>query len=320
MTAGNPIIWAIFGIIILVALLFDLFLLKGSQPTAMRIRTALSWSIFWIVLALLFNFGLWVFLNKTTHSTFANLSALNFMTGYLIEKALSVDNLFVFLMIFSTFNIPPHLQRRVLLFGVFGAIIMRLIMIIVGVGLIQKFSWILYIFGLFLLVTGFKMFLSSAPKNAMSQSKILLFLKRHVRVTPSFEGEKFFVRQNKLLYATPLFLALILIEISDLIFATDSIPAIFAITQDPFIIVTSNIFAILGLRALYFLLAGMLERFHYLRYGLALILCLIGVKLLLNEHYHLSPVYTLIMITIILTGSVIASLFFPALKKDSHRA
>lgn len=244
-------------------------------------KKALLWTLFWISLALLFNLGVWVLMGHD--------AAITFLSGYLLEKSLSVDNLFVFLMIFTSFKIPAAQQRKVLTYGIWGAIIMRAIMIFAGVALVQRFSWILYLFGAFLLFAGFKIAFSKDEAKDMQESKINHFLTKHFRLSTFWQ-------------------VLLLIEFSDILFATDSIPAIFAITQDPFIIFTSNIFAILGLRALYFVVADIIDRFCYLHYGLALILMLIGIKLLLAEYIHLSPLITLAVIISILAVSILASL------------
>ncbi len=307
MGIGSSGLWIGFGILVVGILLLDLFVLGGNKAHAMKMKEATAWSIFWVSLALCFNFVLWIILKKTHPLTVANESALNFLSGYLIEKALSVDNLFVFLMIFGSFKVPAIYQRRVLLYGVFGAIVLRALMIGLGVGLIREFSWILYVFGGFLIFTGGRMAFSSDAEKDPEKSHLVVFLEKHLQMVKVFHGNRFFIRENGRLYATPLFLVLILIEGCDLLFATDSIPAIFAITQDPFIVFTSNIFAIMGLRALYFLLAGMMNRFHYLRYGLALILVLIGIKLLIGGVYHVPSWVTLIVLAVILLGSVMVS-------------
>lgn len=299
--------WIGFGLLVVGILLLDLFVLGGNKVHAMKMKEAVAWSAFWVGLAFAFNLALWLVLKKTHPLAIANESALNFLSGYLIEKALSVDNLFVFLMIFASFKVPAIYQRRVLLYGVFGAIVLRAVMIGLGVGLIREFSWILYVFGGFLIFTGGRMACSSDAEKDPQKSHLVRFLEKHLRMVKEFEGARFFIRKNGRLYATPLFLVLILIEGCDLLFATDSIPAIFAITQDPFIVFTSNIFAIMGLRALYFLLAGMMNRFHYLRYGLALILVLIGAKLLMGGIYHVPSWVTLATLAVILAGSVMMS-------------
>lgn len=238
----------------------------------------------------------------------ANRKALEFFTGYLIEQTLSVDNMFVFVMIFTYFAVPPELQRRVLLYGVIGAIVMRAGMILAGVWLVSEFAWILYVFGLFLVVTGIKMLVMADKKPDLEKNPVLRWLRGHMRITPGFHGEAFFVRIDGLRYATPMFLVLMMIEVSDLVFAVDSIPAIFAVTTDPFIVFTSNIFAIMGLRALYFLLADMADRFHLLKYGLALVLVFIGGKMLVMPWFHMPVQWSLLIVGTIILISVIISL------------
>jgi tellurite resistance protein TerC len=304
-------LWIFFSILVLGMLALDLLVLGGGKAREMSIRRALGLSLFWIVLALLFNAGLWIYVNQTHGRILADETALNFLTGYLVEKSLSVDNLFIFLMIFTSFHIPKNLQKRVFTYGIFGAIILRGIMIALGATLVSEFSWILYLFGAFLLLTGIKMAFSKNVHHEIKDGLLIRLCKKYMRVTEGLRGERFFVIENGLRHVTPLFLVLLLIEFSDLAFATDSIPAIFAITQDPFIVFSSNIFAILGLRALYFVLAGMLERFTYLHYGLALILALIGLKLLIAPFYHVSSVMTLLSVFFILLCSVMLSLLFP---------
>lgn len=228
--------------------------------------------------------------------------------GYLIEQTLSVDNMFVFVMIFTYFAVPPELQRRVLLYGVLGAIVMRAAMILGGVWLVSEFAWVLYVFGLFLVVTGIKMLVMAEQKPDLEKNPLLRWLRGHMRITPGFHGDAFFVRINGLRYATPMFMVLMMIEVSDLVFAVDSIPAIFAVTTDPFIVFTSNIFAIMGLRALYFLLADMAERFHLLKYGLALVLVYIGGKMLVMPWFHIPVQWSLPIVGSIILISVILSL------------
>jgi tellurite resistance protein TerC len=255
-----------------------------------------------------FNLLLWKYLTYTTSPTIANQKAMEFFTGYLIELSLSVDNMFIFIMIFSYFAIPAEYQRRVLLYGVLGAIIMRLVMILIGVILVTKFHWILYLFGLLLFITGIKMLIFANAKLDLQQSPVLRWMRKHLRITETLYEEKFILYQNKLLYVTPLLLVLVLIEMSDLIFALDSIPAIFAITEDPFIIFTSNIFAILGLRALYFFLANIAERFYFLKYGIALILIFIGFKMII-AYWLKIPIYAALgVVAAILIASIIISL------------
>lgn len=236
----------------------------------------------------------------------ADPQALAFLTGYLIEKALAVDNVFVWLMLFSYFAVPASLQRRVLVYGVLGAIILRTIMIFAGSWLITQFEWLLYVFGAFLLFTGVKMALAKEDETGIGEKPLVKWIRSHLRMTDKIESEHFFVRKNGLLFATPLLLVLILVELSDVIFAVDSIPAIFAVTTDPFIVLTSNLFAILGLRAMYFLLAGAAERFSMLKYGLSVILVFIGIKMLIVDFYHipiaisLGVVFGILIVTLII--------------------
>lgn len=238
----------------------------------------------------------------------ANTTALEFITGYLIEKALAVDNVFIWLMLFGFFAVPAELQKRVLLYGVLGAIVMRTVMIFAGAWLISQFHWILYVFGAFLLVTGVKMYWFADEKPDLERNPVVRWLRRHMNISTGFDGQNFFTWQDGVRYATPLFLALVLVEASDLIFAVDSIPAIFAITTDPFIVLTSNIFAILGLRAMYFLLAGVADRFSLLKYGLAVVLMFIGVKMLLIDVYKIPVGFSLAVVAVIIGASVWASL------------
>ena len=253
---------------------------------------------------------LWWHLDGAVGREIANRKALEFFTGYLIEQALSVDNMFVFVMIFTYFAVPPELQRRVLLYGVLGAIAMRAVMILGGVWLVSEFAWVLYVFGLFLVVTGIKMLVMADQKPDLDQNPLLRWLRGHMRITPGFHGQAFFVHINGLRYATPMCLVLVMIEASDLVFAVDSIPAIFAVTTDPFIVFTSNIFAVMGLRALYFLLADMAERFHLLKYGLALVLIYIGGKMLAMPWFHMPVQWSLSIVGSIILMSVVLSLKF----------
>ena len=250
-------------------------------------KQAASWSLVWVSLSLLFNFGFWYYLNETAGRAVADTQALAFLTGYLIEKALAVDNVFVWLMLFSYFAVPANLQRRVLIYGVLGAIVLRTIMIFAGSWLVSQFQWLLYLFGAFLLFTGIKMALAKEDDSAIGDKPLVKWLRSRLRMTDSLEGERFFVRRNGILFATPLVLVLILVELSDVIFAVDSIPAIFAVTTDPFIVLTSNLFAIMGLRAMYFLLANVAERFSMLKYGLSVILVFIGIKMLIIDFFHI---------------------------------
>ncbi len=300
--------WVGFIGFVLIMLALDLYAFGGKKAHKMPVREALAWSILWITLSLVFNGLLWWYLDGSLGRVLANEKALEFLTGYLLEKSLSVDNIFVFLMIFSYFSVPPEYQRRVLLYGVLGAIVMRAVMILAGVWLVQQFAWVLYLFGVFLVGTGIKMLIFADHQPDLAQNPLLRWLRGHMRVTDDFQAEKFFVWRAGVRYATPLFLVLVLIEVSDLVFAVDSIPAIFAITTDPFIVFTSNIFAIMGLRALYFLLADMNERLHLLKYGLALVLVFVGAKMLIAYWYHLPVWISLSVVGAILISSAIASL------------
>ena len=300
--------WAGFIIFVLAMLALDLFVFGGRKIHRVHVKEALAWVVAWVSLALAFAGLLWWYLNDAYGADVARTKTLQFLAGYLIEQSLSVDNMFVFVMIFGFFAVPPELQRRVLLYGVLGAIVMRAGMILAGVWLVQEFEWILYGFGAFLVVTGVKMLVFAEQQPDLDQNPLLRWLRGHLRITPEFHGEAFFVRENGLLWATPMFLVLVLIEASDLVFAVDSIPAIFAVTTDPFIVFTSNIFAIMGLRALYFLLADMADRFHLLKYGLAIVLVFIGGKMLALPWYHMPIQWSLSIVAAIIFISVVASL------------
>lgn len=300
--------WAGFIIFVLAMLALDLFVFGGRKAHRVSVKEALAWVVAWICLALTFAGLLWWYLNDTQGAEIAQRKTLEFLAGYLIEQSLSVDNMFVFVMIFGYFAVPPELQRRVLLYGVLGAIVMRAGMILAGVWLVNQFAWILYVFGAFLVITGIKMLIFADAEPDLEKNPLLRWLRGHLRITPGFHGESFFVRQNGVLWATPMFLVLVLIEASDVVFAVDSIPAIFAVTTDPFIVFTSNIFAIMGLRALYFLLADMADRFHLLKYGLAIVLVFIGGKMLAMPWFHMPIQWSLSIVGIIILTSVIASL------------
>ena len=255
-TVGTPLLWGGFAVVVAIMLAIDLLLQGRRGAHAMTMKQAAAWSLVWVTLSLLFNAAFWWYLVQTEGRAVADPQALAFLTGYLIEKSLAVDNVFVWLMLFSYFSVPAALQRRVLVYGVLGAIVLRTIMIFTGSWLISQFDWILYIFGAFLLFTGVKRALAHEDESGIGDKPLVRWLRGHLRMTDTIDNEHFFVRKNGLLYATPLMLVLILVELSDVIFAVDSIPAIFAVTTDPFIVLTSNLFAILGLRAMYFLLAG----------------------------------------------------------------
>lgn len=300
--------WTGFIAFVLAMLALDLFVFGGAHAHRVSPREALAWTLAWASLATLFGIGLWWFLDGSFGREVANRKALEFFTGYLIEQSLSVDNMFVFAMIFGYFAVPPELQRRVLLFGVLGAIVMRTAVIVAGIWLIAEFSWVLYVFGLFLLVTGAKMLIFASHSPNLERNPLVHLMRKTMRITPDYRGEAFFVRIGGLLHATPMFVVLLLIEATDLVFAVDSIPAIFAVTTDPFIVFTSNIFAIMGLRALYFLLADMAERFYYFKYGLAIVLMVIGGKMLAAPWFHVPVQWSLAVVGFILVASVCASL------------
>lgn len=307
-TIGEPWMWGAFIVFVLAMLALDLFALGGRHAHKVSVKEAAIWSVVWVSLALLFNAGLWWYLNGAYGQAIANQKALEFFSGYLIEKSLSVDNVFVFLLIFGSFHIAAEHQRRVLVFGVLGAIVMRAIMILAGAWIVREFNWVLYIFGAFLVVTGIRMLVSAEKEPDLENNPVLKFARRHLRISTENHGEKFMVMKDGVRYFTPLFLVLILIEVSDLIFAVDSIPAIFAITTDPFIVFTSNIFAIMGLRALYFLLADVADRFHLLKFGLAFVLTFIGIKMLIMPWYHVPLAASLTIVAVLIGMSVIASL------------
>lgn len=300
--------WTGFIAFVIAMLALDLFVFGGRKAHRVHVKEALAWVIAWVGLALAFAGLLWWYLNDTQGAEVAQRKTLEFLAGYLIEQSLSVDNMFVFVMIFTYFAVPPELQRRVLLYGVLGAIVMRAGMILAGVWLVAQFAWILYVFGAFLVITGIKMLIFAEHEPDLERNPLLRWLRGHLRITPDFHGESFFVRQNGILWATPMFLVLVLIEASDLVFAVDSIPAIFAVTTDPFIVFTSNIFAIMGLRALYFLLADMADRFRLLKYGLAIVLVFIGGKMLAMPWFHMPIQWSLAIVGSIIAVSVVASL------------
>lgn len=308
-TIGTWWMWAGFFALVILMLLLDLLLLRGGKQHRVSLKEAAVWSAVWVVVALLFCAGLWWYLDTTSGRDFANEKALEFLTGYLIEKSLAVDNVFVWLMIFSFFAIPIELQRRVLLYGVIGAIVMRTVMVLLGSWLIAQFHWVLYLFGAFLVITGIKMVWFAKEEPNLEANPVVRWVRRHYPVTPQLEGERFFVLRDGVRYATPLMLVLVLVEITDLIFAVDSIPAIFAVTTDPFVVLTSNVFAILGLRAMYFLLADFADRFVFLKYGLAAILVFIGGKMLLLEVIKIPVLLSLGVVALILVVAVSASLY-----------
>lgn len=296
----TPIIfWLIFNGFVLIMLALDLGVFH-RKTHEVSLKEALTWTFVWIFLALIFNTIIFYWKGQQ--------SALEFFTGYLVEKALSVDNIFVFIMIFTYFQIPSKYQHKVLFWGIIGALIMRVIFIFAGVALIERFHFTIYIFGALLIYTGYKMFFHNNAKIEPDKNPLLRFSKKFIPVTPHLHEDNFFVKLNGQRFATPLFLVLILIETTDLIFAVDSIPAILAITQDQFIVYTSNVFAILGLRSLYFALAGVVHRFWLLSYGLALVLVFVGIKMLIIDLYKIPIEWSLVFIATIITASIFVSL------------
>lgn len=299
-TIGNLGLYLAFFAIVAVMLIIDFIGFKQKEGQPVQIRTAAYWSVAWVSAAMLFAGGLWLYLQQTAGIALANQKTMEYLAGYLLEKSLAIDNVFVWLMIFAAFTIPPALQRKVLLYGVLGAIVLRTLFIFIGAWFVQEFSWVLYIFGAFLVYTGFKFLKGHQEDPNIEDIALLKWLRKHMRITPHLEEHKFFVRQNGLLWATPLFLVLILVEASDVIFAVDSIPAIFAVTSDPFIVLTANLMAILGLRAMFFLLAGAASKMHYLPYGLGIILLFIGSKMLMLDVFHMPIWISLGFIVIVL--------------------
>ena len=303
--------WIGFNAVILVLLALDLGVFN-RKAHAVTVREAFCWSVLWVSLAALF--GLWI------GRSMGHQSMLEFYAGYLVEQALSVDNLFVFILIFGYFKIAPMLQHRVLFWGILGALVLRGVMIGVGAALIASFHWIIYVFGAFLVVTGIRMAFGGVADIEPEANPVIRLVRRFVPITARFHGERFFVREaltaggRVRLVATPLFLVLVLVETTDVVFAVDSIPAIFGITQRPFLVYTSNVFAILGLRSMYFVLAGVISTFHLLKYGLAIVLAFVGVKMLLSEVYPLDIGLSLAVVAGVLLASVVLSLWIPPRK------
>lgn len=299
-TIGNLGLYLGFFGIVAVMLAIDFLGFRQKQGQEVQLRTAAYWSIAWVSVASLFGAGLWLYLQQTVGVSIANQKVMEYFAGYLLEKSLAIDNVFVWLMIFAAFAIPPALQRQILLYGVLGAIVLRTIFIFIGAWFVQEFSWVLYIFGAFLVYTGFKFLKGQDNDPNIEDMSILKWLRKHLRITPQLQGDRFFVRQNGVLWATPLFLVLVLVEASDVIFAVDSIPAIFAVTSDPFIVLTANLMAILGLRAMFFLLSGAASKMHYLPYGLGIILLFIGFKMLMLDVFHMPIWISLGFIVVVL--------------------
>ncbi len=302
-------LWVGFNVFVLFLLALDLGVFH-RKAHAVSMKEALIWSIIWISLSLLFNLVIYLYWDvMVPNSSYTNgEAALAFLTGYLIEKSLSVDNIFVFILIFSYFAVPDQYQHRVLFWGILGALIMRGTLILVGSVLLDTFHWIIYVFGAFLVFTGIRMARQQDEELKPEENPVVKFFRRFVPVTENYEDDKFFIRRAGKLFATPLFLVLLVVESTDLVFAVDSIPAIFAITRDPFIVYTSNVCAILGLRALYFLLANVMHQFEYLKLGLAVVLSFIGVKMLLIDLYKIPVAVSLTVVASVLTISIVASI------------
>jgi tellurite resistance protein TerC len=295
--------WIGFNLFVLAMLALDLGVFH-RRAHVVSLREAITWTVVWISLAMIFNLGLWYLAGPQ--------KALEFFTGYLIEYSLSVDNIFVFALLFSYFAVPAKYQHRVLFWGILGALVMRAVMIIAGTLLIAKFAWIIYVFGGFLILTGIKMIVKKEEEIHPENNPVVRWFKRLMPVTAGYREDKFFVRENGVRMATPLFVVLLLVEVSDLIFAVDSIPAIFAVTTDPFIVYTSNVFAILGLRSLYFALSGVMDKFHYLKVGLGVVLTFVGVKMLLaHTAWKIDTLVSLGVIVLILAAAVVMSLLRP---------
>jgi len=305
----HPWLWVGFHLFVFAMLALDLGVFH-RKAHVVSFRESLTWTVVWISLALLFNLGIWHFRGEQP--------ALEFLTGYLIEYSLSMDNVFVFALIFSYFGVPQEYRHRVLFWGILGALVMRALMIGLGVALIAKFAWIIYVFGAFLIVTGIKMIVKRDEEIHPERNPVVRLFRRFVPVTSDYRGQHFVVREAGRLVATPLLLVLVLVEVSDLIFAVDSIPAIFAVTRDPFIVYTSNVFAILGLRSLYFVLGGVIDKFHLLKVGLGVVLSFVGVKMLLaHTAWKIDTAVSLGVIAVVLAASIVLSLVFP---KKPHEA
>ncbi len=299
----TTLLWIGFILFVLLMLALDLGVFHRKSHKV-SLRESVIWSIVWVSLALIFNAGVWYFSGST--------KALEFLTGYLIELSLSVDNLFVFALLFTYFAVPQEYQHRVLFWGILGALVMRAIMIGAGVYLLSHFAWLIYVFGAFLIVTGIKMLLNKGEEIHPEKNPLVRLVRRFLPVTKTYEGDKFLVRNQGRLMATPLLLVLVLVEGTDLVFVVDSIPAIFAVTTDPFIVYTSNVFAIMGLRSLYFALSGVMDKFHYLKVGLGVVLAFVGVKMLLGHSpYKIDTLVSLGVILTVLVTSVVASLLRP---------
>jgi tellurite resistance protein TerC len=311
MGTGSPVMWGTFLAFVVVALAVDFSAMRSQGAHRVGMREAAIWSLVWVLVSFLFVAWLWWRLRGSLGPEIANSKALEFVTGYLVEKALAVDNIFVFLMVFTYFSVPAEFQKRVLMIGIMGAIVLRAVLILVGAWLLEEFHWLLYVFGAFLVLTGVKMWWAAGQEPDLGSNPVLRWINARFRISPDFDGEKFFTVRDGVRMATPLFVVIVMVALVDLIFAVDSIPAIFAITLDPFIVLTSNVFAILGLRAMYFLLAGMHEKFHLLSYGLALILGFIGTKMLIMGVYKIPVAWSLGATVLILVATMVLSVLVP---------
>ena len=310
-TIGSPLLWTAFAVVVVLALLVDLVLMRHGGPHKVTFKEATWWSLGWVILALAFNLWLWWYSGQQMGAEAGNRIGMEFLTGYLVEKSLAVDNIFVFLMIFTYFAVPEEQKQRVLVIGIIAAIVLRAILIFAGAFLLAKFHWILYVFGAFLLLTGIKMIMAAGKAPDLEQNPLLRWLTAHVPMTRGYHGSALSVLEGGKRLYTPLFIVIVMIGITDVIFAVDSIPAIFAITDDPFIVLTSNVFAVLGLRAMFFLLQGMADRFHLLPYGLALVLMFIGAKMLLVDVYKIPIAVSLGIVAATIGTTIALSLLRP---------
>ena len=292
-------LWGGFVLFIVLMLALDLGVFH-KENHEIKLKEALMWTMFWVSLALIFNIGIYHFMGSE--------KALQFLTGYLIEESLSIDNVFVFMLVFSYFKVPPKYQHKILFWGILGAMLMRITFILSGILLIEKFHWIIFVFGGFLVITGIRLAFQDEISIKPDSNPVIRLFKRFFRITDTYHKDKFFIRENGVLLATPMMVVLIFIEVSDLIFAVDSIPAILAITSDPFIVFTSNVFAILGLRSLFFAISAISKYFIYLKYGLAAILTYVGTKMLVSDYYKIDPLYSLLVILAILSLSIFTSM------------
>ena len=310
-TIATPALWFVFGLIVVIALVIDFVVLRAGGTHKVAFKEAALWSVAWIALAMLFNLGLWYWLGGHVSAEVANETALQFLAGYLVEKALAVDNIFVFLLIFSRFGVSAELQKHALMIGILGAILLRAILIFVGAALIQRYHWILYFFGAFLIYTGIQMVRAPNDEGDFESNPLMRWMRGHLRLTKEYSGAKLSVVKDGVRWYTPMFMVIVLLAVTDVIFAVDSIPAIFAITEDPFVVLTSNVFAVLGLRALFFLIAGMADRFHLLNYGLAGVLVFIGVKMLIADVWKVPIGLSLGMVALLIGASLVASRLLP---------